>query len=71
MQNDKFLKPEQVAEILNITTGHLANLRHKYRKIKSSKSLDINYLKWIELPSGIIRYKESDVKQWIESKSIV
>jgi predicted DNA-binding transcriptional regulator AlpA len=69
MMDDKLLKPQQVAEILGVKTQTLTNWRY-YEKHKIAKASSGIVLPWVELPNGIIRYKESEVKKWIESQSI-
>ena len=69
MINEKLLTPKEVSDILKIKTTTLANWRY-YEKNKTAQASNELVLKWIELPNGIIRYKETEVIKWIESQSI-
>lgn len=69
MINETLLTPKEVSDILKIKATTLANWRY-YQKNKTSQASSGLVLKWIELPNGVIRYKESEVMKWIESQSV-
>lgn len=59
MTSDKLLKPKQVAELIGYKTDTLNHWRCQGIGPK-----------FVKLQTGVIRYKESEVMKWIESRSI-
>lgn len=65
--NNEFLTPNEVAKMLNITIDRLAAIRCKDNKA-IKQGLPISGVKWYILPNGRIRYKKSDVENYIQFK---
>jgi hypothetical protein len=55
----KLLTPEQVSEWLNMPLATLTTLRN-------AKRAGADPLPFVKLPSGRIRYREDQVRKWIE-----